>query len=401
MAKMRLGIMGVMAGAGLGTSPAAAQEATKPEAPAEAATEASATSAPAYPPYAGPLVANAKPLTFDTPLGGVIVSGAVTGLAVFTSNPVPSDAETRADVSNAQVFVQVGTGPVQAVVQAGVYNITTLGYGYLNAIDTTDNLYGPVPVAYLKLAPSSDFSVIGGLIPTLIGAEYTFSLQNQNIARGLVWGQENAIVRGIQANYTRGKLALSVAVNDGFYSDKLNWLTGLLTFTLDSNNILAFAAGGNLDKTAPRGNLATPTAQNNGQIYNIIYTHKADGWTITPYLQYTRTHRLPEFGLERRGETFGGALLINKAFAGGLSFAGRGEYIKSYGRAGAPNLLGFGTGSEAWSITGTPGWQVGPLFIRADLSYTRLGNVEEGLGFGRNGEDKGQFRGLIEAGVLF
>lgn len=397
MTEFRAALMTAWMAGGLAACPAAAQEAPS----VEVAAEPAPSTAPAYPPYSGPLVANSKPLTFDTPLAEVIVSGAVTGLAIFTSDPVAGDEETRADISNGQVFVQVGTGPVQAVVQAGIYSLPSLGYGYLNAVDATDNLYGPVPVAYLKLAPSENFSFIGGLIPTLIGAEYTFTLQNQNITRGLLWGQENAIVRGIQANYTRGKVGLSVSLNDGFYSDKLNWLTGLLTLTLDSSNILAFVAAGNFDKTAPRGNLATPTAQNNGQVYNIIYTHKTSGWTISPYLQYTRTHRLPEFGLDRRGETFGGALLVNKAFAGGFSIAGRGEYIKSYGRDGAPNLLGFGTRSEAWSVTATPGFQTGPLFIRADLSYTGLANIEDGLGFGRNGDEKGQFRGLIEAGVLF
>ena len=67
------------------------------------------------------------------------------------------------------------------------------------------NLYGPVPTAYLKLVPTKTTSILIGELPTLIGAEYTFSFENMNIERGLLWNQENAISRGIQLNQAIGK----------------------------------------------------------------------------------------------------------------------------------------------------------------------------------------------------
>ena len=70
-------------------------------------------------------------------------------------------------------------------------------------------------------------------MPTLIGAEYTFTFQNMNIERGLLWNQEPAISRGAQLNYTADPLAFSFSWNDGFYSNQFTWLTGSLAYTLD------------------------------------------------------------------------------------------------------------------------------------------------------------------------
>ena len=38
-----------------------------------------------------------------------------------------------------------------------------------------------------------------------MGAEYTFTFQNMNIERGLLWNQETAVNRGIQVNQALGK----------------------------------------------------------------------------------------------------------------------------------------------------------------------------------------------------
>jgi Putative beta-barrel porin-2, OmpL-like. bbp2 len=64
-------------------------------------------------------------------------------------------------------------------------------------------------------------------------------------------------------------------------------------------------------------------------------------------------------------------------------------------------LLGYGVNSDAWSITLTPTWQKGILFVRGELSYVGVGSGTPGLMFGTAGTDDSQFRGLVEAGVLF
>ena len=254
-----------------------------------------------------------------------------------------------------------------------------------------------------KLVPNDSFSIQAGKLPTLIGAEYTFSFQNSNIERGLLWNQENAIARGVQGNYTLGPVAASIALSDGFYSDHYNWLSGLVTYTIDPENTIAVDGGGNVDKTS-QTSLATPLLQNNSQIYNLMYTYNAAPWTVAPYLQYTYVPTNKSLGITHDGSTFGAALLASYAFPDldGVSLPVRVEYITSSGSArdGSPNLL-YGAGSEAWSFTVTPTYQKGIFFARAEASYVDTSKTTVGAVFGTNGNAKSQFRGLLETGVMF
>ena len=78
--------------------------------------------------------------------------------------------------------------------------------------------------------------------------------------------------------------ALSFSWNDGFYSNRYTWLSGSLTFT-KGPHALSFVAGGNFNEK----NYFTPATpiQNDGSIYNVIYTFTKGPWIIQPYFQYT------------------------------------------------------------------------------------------------------------------
>src|SRR5215471_3453001 len=90
-----------------------------------------------------------------------------------------------------------------------------------------------------------------------IGILATFSFQNMNIERGLLWNQENAVNRGIQLNDTYKKLTASLSWNDGFYSNRYTWITGSLTYAFNAANSLVFVGGGNAGAYA-KNTLATP-----------------------------------------------------------------------------------------------------------------------------------------------
>lgn len=166
----------------------------------------------------GPLSADPNPLSMDAgPLGKIYITGALTGLAFWQSNPVPGDRNTRFDISNGQVFVQKTDGWLQFFVQAGAYSLPSLGTEYVKASDLSDKTYGIVPQGFVKVVLSDSFSIEAGKLPTLIGDEYTFTFENMNIERGLLWNQEPA-VSGVEANYTTGPLTLALSFNDGFYS---------------------------------------------------------------------------------------------------------------------------------------------------------------------------------------
>ena len=399
-------------GAGLITMHGYAQ--TPPsQMPAAAEAASAAASTPTLlPALAGPLVANPKPASHDLgPLGTVYATGIVSGLAQWQNHTSLGDHRSQGDLSNGQVFLNKPDGTAQYFIQAGAYSLPALGTPYVRASHATDDFYGPLPQWFIKLAPSDEISILAGKLPTLIGAEYTFSFENMNVERGLLWNQENAVNRGVQFNYTKGPLALAFSWNDGFYSKKYTWAWLSATYTINEQNTIALIGGGNTKKETV-ASTATPLFQNNEQIYNLIYTYTSAPWTIQPYLQYTKVPASRVYATTQSASTTGGALLLNYAFdeksaIGGLPLAGvnlpvRLEYISSTGTVagGAPNLM-YGPGSKAWSITVTPTYQTKILFARAELSFVQAHKATAGLAFGGDGNSKSQTRLLLEAGVFF
>jgi hypothetical protein len=352
----------------------------------------------AFPVMSGLLTGNQKPFQVSAePIGDIHVGGIVSGLGFAQSNPESTDRTSYADLSNAQIFVQKNTGLIQFYAQAGGYTLSTLGLPYVNSEDTTRSQYGIVPVAYATIAPTDNFSVSIGKLPTLIGYEYGFAFQNANIQRGLLWGQENVVNNGIQANFSEGDFSAAVSLNDGFYSNDFNWVSALLTYKLNDNHALSFSGGGNLDKTNV-SSARTPLAQNNSDIYSLIYTYTKDKWTFAPYLQYTFVNEQQELGLTDSASTLGGALIATYRYDNNISFGGRGEYITSQGNQ---DLTGYGNESNAWSLTFTPTYQKDSFFARTELSYVGLMNETSGTSFGKSGRQNSQARALLEVGFIF
>ena len=217
--------------ADVNTESAAAPEDQSSPAPATPAQTAAPAAAPAplpTPSMSGPL-ATAIPHEIPAgPFGKIEVTGILSGIGLFGNNPQTylSDTEGHVDLSNAQIFIQKTSGWFQFYLQGGAYNLPVVGVPFLKTIDTVKNVYGPFPVGYAKLV-KGNFNVEIGALPTLIGDEYTFTFQNMNIERGLLWNQEPAVSRGIQINDTYKKLTLSFSWNDGFYSDRYTSFSGL------------------------------------------------------------------------------------------------------------------------------------------------------------------------------
>ena len=361
------------------------------------------------PSMTGPLAANPNPISFDSGFGNIYVGGAISGLAMYQTNHTAGSAfgtpdhETQFDMSNGQVFIQKTDGLVQFYVQAGEYSLPALGTPYIRATQFIQEQpngpgFGAVPVAYIKIAPLDNLSIEGGKLPTLIGAEYTFTFENLNIERGLLWNQEPAISKGAQVNYTMGPLAFSLALTDGAYTDRYNQLSGSAAWTISSSDTVSFVGGGDLGKyeLEHSGPLLAPFTSES--VYNLIWTHTDGPWTVTPYAQYTH---VPTFLTAPATDTWGGAILANYAFDPNWSLGGRVEYIKQTGGSAASYTLLYGKNSSAWSITVTPTYQYKLLFARADLSYVTIGSLASGFGFGTTGTKSDQFRALLEIGIVF
>lgn len=385
----------------------AQQKAGSPSAPSSGSSQQQASTTAAQssstplttPSITGPLQA-APPISFDAgPLGKLSLNGVLSGFGLVQGNPVNGDSTGQAALSNGLVFVQKADGVWQFYVQAGAYNILSLGTPFMATGRQVDNLYGPVPVAYLKLAPAKNTSIQIGELPTLMGSEYTFDFENMNVERGLLWNQENAITRGIQLNQSMGKLSASLSWNDGYYSNRYSWLSGSLTYT-QGPHTLTFVGMGNLGHTAFQ-TAATPV-QNNSEMYALEYTYTKGSWIVQPYYQYSNVPTDPEVGIVKGASTQSGAVLLSRTLGHGFSFSGRGEYITSNGSAfdGAQNLL-YGPGSSAWSATVTPTFQKQRFFVRGDASVVRANSFTPGDAFGKAGADSTQARGVLELGFLF
>jgi hypothetical protein len=399
-----------MAGAAMAIAMMAGAQAPAPPAPAPAPA---ATPAPADQPAAAPAPLSTfvltgplqwlPPATFDAgPLGKLSVNGILTGFAQFQNNSLPGDDKAQATLSNGQIFIQKADGKYQYYIQAGVYTMPTLSVPFLDAQKTVSNYYGPVPVAYLKLPVGKTTQFLIGSLPTLMGAESTFTYQNFNIERGIVWNQENAINRGIQVNQTVGKyLSAAISWNDGYYSNRYSWLSGSATLT-KGPHVLVYDGMGNLGQTAYT-TAATPVA-NNSYMHAVIYTYTKGPWIVSPYFQYGKLPTNAKVGVLKGTSATGGALNASYAFKSGFSLPARVEYLTSSGSASdesSVNLLGFGAGSSGATFTATPTYQKGGMYLRSDLAYVHAKDYTPGLVFGKTGTDANQFRAVLEFGFIF
>ena len=363
--------------------------------------------APTHPPPAplptpsitGPLQAS-PPINIEAgALGKYSLNGIISGIGLFQNNPVPGNNTAEGAFSNAQLFFQKTTGWFQFYVQAGAYDIVSLGTPFISNAKTNSDLYGPVPTVYAKLVPGKNTNILIGILPTIMGAEYTFDFQNMNIERGLLWNQENAITRGIQVNQTLGKFTVSFSWNDAFYSNRYSGLSGSLTYTNGPHSV-SFQGMGYQGATNWQS-LATPI-QNNSTMYALIYTYTKGSWILQPYIQYSDVPTNPAIGVVHGASTFGGAILASHTFQHGFSMAGRWEYIGSTGSVAEQSVnLMYGPGSTAWSVTLTPTYQYKKFFTRTDISYVSAGNFTPGYAFGSFGTKPSQTRGVVELGFLF
>lgn len=411
MFSMPTRILQIMAGVAMATAlMAGAQTPDSASAAAPAAAPSAAAQAPAPAPAPAPTPLSTfvlsgpltwlPPATVDAgPFGKLEVNGIITGYAMGQNNPIPGDDTKQATLTNGSIFVQKAEGTLQYFVQAGVYDFPTLGVSFANAQNTTANLFGPVPVAFVKLATGKTTSWEIGSLPTLMGAEGAFTYQNMNISRGLLWNQENIVNRGIQVNQALGKyLSASLSWNDGYYSGRYNWLSGLLTFTKGPST-LVFSGMGNAGQTG-YSTSATPLAQNNSTMYAGIYTYTKGTWIATATYQYSNTPTNAKIGIVKGATTNGFGAYLSKSFKGGFAVPIRFEYLEQSGKVNGTdvNML-YGPGSSAITFTATPTYQKGGFYFRSDLGVVDTTN-SSGYAFGPTGTASSQFRAVGEFGFI-
>ena len=328
-------------------------------------------------------------------------------LGMAQSNPSDGNSQNLVDVSNAQLILQKNSGLVQFYLQAGYYSIPSLGTSYQRSNRQTIDSFGLVPLAYISIPVGENLKISAGKLNSFGGYESTFTFQNINIDRGLLWNQTSNVSKGVAATYAAGAVSAAFTLNDGFYSNQLNWMGASASYQHSEQSKTSLSWTGAI-KSSTTESFITPLAQNNSQILNAIYSHKTDRWFFAPNLQYTFVPANPAIGILSSAQTMGAALLANYQFfdpelsGGKMSLPFRMEYISSNGKGNpnSPNLL-YGVGSSAWSATITPTYQFRQYFFRAEFSYVQAINTTAGLGFGQQGTANNQSRLMFETGILY
>ena len=313
-----------------------------------------------------------------------------------------ADSSSRFNVSDAFAILTKSSGALQYALQAGAYSIPTIGVAGNKTIQSGANtdLFGPVPLAYLEYVPGSDFNVSAGVLATLTGAESTFTYQNWNIQRGAVWNVENAVSRGIRANWIRDKATFTLGANDGYYSGDFGAAEAAIAYAADPNDsILAVWLDPN-----PRtpGNKTTSIA--NKELFNLVYTRTQGTLQLAPYVLWARSPASPALGDANSESAFGGAILANLTWSSCFSTGLRWETLhdSSAQTDKSPNadLIGYGPGSGITSWTLTPAWKLGRGSIfRIDFSQAHVSGAAPGLGFDPNGNGSNQSRVVLELGA--
>ena len=335
---------------------------------------------------------------------------ALTGFALGQNNSLPDNNDTAFKFSNLQIIVQKKDGPLKFYTQAGAYSTLVIGKSYDQALRESNNTFGYVPLAYFTYEILPNWNVQLGKLSSLGGYESTFTYQNLNVQRGLLWDQTSSVSYGAQINYSDEKMTASLSWTDGFYSNRMNWFGAAVGYEVADHHRLSASFVGAVSGN-PQNSDTTPLLQNNSQISNLIYQYESDRWLIAPYLQYTQIPMNQSIGILSNYSTMGAAVLINykmpllannSELGKSLSVPLRIEYLKEQGgSAASQQTLFYGPNSRAWTFTLTPTLQFKRYFARLEGSYIQTINPMPGLTFGANGMAKSQVRGLLEVGILY
>jgi hypothetical protein len=350
------------------------------------------------------------PSPSPSPSPAVTLHGIMSGTLAMTSgvnatgsfdSPSGMDSPSRVNVSNAFVLLSKTQGVMQFALQGGAYSIPTIGVAgnKTNAANANTGLFGPLPLAQLSYVPTSNFSLNAGILATLTGAESTYTYLNWNVQRGAVWNVENAVSRGVRASFTSGKFTYTLGANDGFWSGKYGAAEGSLTFAPDSNDSLLFVAL--IPNSRTPGNPTASVA--NKELLNLVYARTRGNLQLAPYILYARSPAAPSLGYAGSESAFGAALLANLTLSSHFTTAFRYETLHDAStindKSANADLVGYGAGSGINTFTLTPEWTNAHTFIRMDFSTARVTSPADGLAFGNDGDQRNQFRTVLEIGT--
>jgi hypothetical protein len=356
------------------------------------------------------------------PLGALTVSGGLDGYVYGLSgngnsaNPglLATDVSAGAEFTNGLIRLQKTEGLVQFNIALGGTSSFTLGTKPAGSSAQTLST-GPLYSGYLTLAPNADLKISVGILPSIEGFESPYDWRNANLMTTAAFYVENAKSQGVSVSDSFGPLSLTVTYGDGFDSGVLNYVQGLATYTINTNNALSLYGATNLGHTGSGvhyyGSASLPYDKSyvgsgptsaaplvNSSVIGGYYSYTVGALNIAPELQYVYTGADSRSGLTQFSSNFTAALFAAYSFGKSpWSVGAWAEYFSSSG----PDFWFISPGAKGFGVSISPTWQHKAFFVRGDLGVLRLTDLGTGPGFGANGADRTQATAALDFGVLF
>lgn len=316
--------------------------------------------------------------------------------------PIGVDKPDRTDFSALMVNVAATSGKFKATASAGEYNLISAGFAINPSTQRGANteLFGALPFVALQYAFSNQWSVAAGKFAALLGQESPMTWQNVNVQRGLAWSMEPTISRGVHVAYSQGPWSATLEYNDAYYSGNKRAAEGIVGYAPTSGSNFQFAW---IVPSADAPANPTVTVGNKTE-YDFMYAGQVGKLQLLPYLLWVHSPSSTALGYPRSESAFAGVLMGTYAFNSDFSVAARFESASnSSGMTDtSPNadLVGYGPGSGADSITITPTYHRGWAFARLEYSHVGVRNAAPGLAFGTTGNLRSQDRFGVEFGGM-
>lgn len=283
-----------------------------------------------------------------------------------------------ADLSNALLNLNAASGRFRLSASAGGYNFPTVGFPFAGTFDTGVNtqLYTALPVAALQYNANDHVSLAVGKFASLLGQESPFTFQNMNIQRGLAWSMEPTISRGVRGAYTNAKITATLEEDDAYYSGSSRAFQGLLGYTFSPNTSAQFAA---ILPGRDVGPNPTTTVGNKRE-YDLMLTEQIGKLQLLPYYLWVNSPSSHPLGYTRDERATAAVLMGVYQWSAPFALAFRYESVRNASdpsdSSANADLVGFGPGSHATTLTLTPTYKFGNEILRLELSQVR-GSVDQ------------------------
>jgi hypothetical protein len=366
------------------------------------------------------------------PLGSLSISGGADGYGYYLSqtndagNLPFSNTSNGAYLANALIEVQKTTGPLQFTIEVGANGgAVTLGTA---PSQTSINTFttGPLYAGYVTIAPEGmPFTISAGQIGSLEGWESGVDWNDANQLTTEIFYVQNSQSRGVSGTLTEGPVTATVTFGDGYDTGVWNFIQGLASYTINSNNVASIYGAANLGTTGlnatdygttggTKNTVAFDGPQYvNSKLIGAFYSYTIGNLNLAPEVQYQIAKGNSKIGIgttdpntgifySKASSNLGAALFADYSIANTpYSIGAWAEYWTS---KGASNFF-IGPDSEGIGASITPTWQYKDLFARFDAGYIYLLHHKDNngvtYGYGNNGTGQGMFTGTLEAGLLF